>query len=759
MMSRKFIAIFFFFLLSSTVVHAERIVAVEFTGLDAVAESTALAQITSTEGSEYSGHRIQSDIKALYRSGLFGDVKVDKQRMPGGVKLIFRVTEKSVVGKLTITGNKKIKDDDITEALKIHVSDLVDPARIADTQAAIYRLYEEKGFYLTDVSTEIEPFDQENHQVELIITIHEGRSVKIKRIRFIGNQAFSDKKLKGEMRTKEKGMLSFLSGSSKLEDEKLSNDLQLLRYFYQDHGYLKIKVDDPDVTLTRDKRAIYVSIPVVEGDQYSVSSVDVAGDILTTREELISKLSQKSGETYRKSLERKDVEALTRLYGDQAYAFADVVPQITTNDGDRTAQITYFIRKGPKVKIEKIIIQGNTVTRDKVIRREMQILENSYFSQSALELSRVRLMQLGYFEEVNMSTPRGSLDNTVNIVIDVKEKNTGSFNIGGGYSTLEGIIFTGSIQKENFFGMGWSGYLQGQISQLRQDVMFSLSDRYFLDTRWYLGVTFQRYLSQLNTNFDEDRLGGTVMFGRELFDFFHARMGYNIDDLEVTNFSSLVPQYFQDNATGLTSAMVGSLTYDRRDNRISPKKGLYTSVSANWSSDYLGADNNYLKVEGDQRFYIKLPAHFVLKGRGMAGYINSLDNDVIALYDRYFLGGINTLRGYDLSTVGPDITLPATATSGDQRFIYGGDKMVLFNAELEIPIYAPQGIYAVAFFDAGNSFAETQDLDPTDLRMDYGFGLRWQAPIGPLRFEFGFPIDKRSDDSAMVFNFSIGPSF
>lgn len=736
------------------------IVAVEFQGLSSISEPVARGHIASVEGTDFSASRLNRDLKKLYQSGLFNNVMVDKLGVSGGIKLVFRVNENAVVGKLTITGNKKIKDDELTEALKVHEYEILDQAKLAETKRAILKLYEEKGYYLADVTVQIEPFDQDANQNEVIFKIRENRSVKIRRIKFIGNHAFSDRKLRKKMKTKEKGMFYFLSGSGKLQDEKLELDLQRLRFFYLDNGYLQNKVSEPGVSLTRNKKAIYITIPVSEGDKFKVSSVDVAGDILTTHEELLSKLKLKVGETYRKSREIEDLQMLETLYGDQAYAFANIIPHLDMNENTREVGVSYFIQKGPKIRISKIIIQGNKVTRDKVIRRELKFIENSYFSTSAIDLSRMRLMQLGYFEDVNISTPNSSEENKVNLVVTVKEReNTGQFSIGAGFSTLESFIFNASIQKENFFGRGWSGGVSAALSKLRQNFMLNMTDRYFLDTRWQFSFSLVKYISQLNRFFDEDRFGGTVKFGRELFDFFTVNVGYQIEDVAVSNFAPEVPAFFRANAQGLTSAINTQMSYDRRDNRLLTTKGLYSAISVDYSDKYFGATNDYLRVQVDQRIFIKLPLKSVLKGRGYFGYINSMNSKPIGLFDRFFLGGVNTLRGFDLNSVGPQIRVPGTPTGGDNVFTYGGNKSVMFNAELEVPVYAPAGFTVVGFFDSGHSFGETQDIAFEDLRMNYGFGFRWQSPFGPLRFEWGFPINRRSGESPTVFNFTIGQNF
>lgn len=738
---------------------APQITRIQFKGLASVSEQSALSRLDSAVGKPYSSKMVREDIKRLYQSGFFSDVRVDKSRYKNGVSLLFDVNEKQIIGKLTLKGNKKLDQDDLIEAISVQEMEPLDPAKVAETKVAIQKLYEEKGYYLVDIESEVVPFDEEANQNELIFHITENKPVKIRRIRFLGNKKYSDKTLRGKIKTKEKGMFSFISGSGKLEEEKLAVDQQMLRFHYMDNGYLKVKVYDPNITLSKNRKAIYVSIPVHEGEQFKVGRVDVAGDILTTKEELLDLLSLEAGEIYKKSLEIQDLQKLEEFYGDQAYAYANIIPSIEMNDDTQVADVTYFIQKGPKIRVDKIIIKGNAVTRDKVIRREMRVVENSFYSKSAIELSKMRLYQLGFFQEVNISTPRGSDENSVNLVVEVVEKSTGTFSIGAGFSTLENFIFTATVQKENFFGRGWSGGVSANISKLRQDIMVSLNDRYFMDTDWFLGVSFQRFQSQLNRDFNQNRFGGTLTLGRELFDFFNLRFGYMIDDVSVTNFSTQVPQFFQDNASGLTSATFASVIYDKRDNRVSTKKGFYSSVGVEWSNEYMGASNEYIKVRTDQRVFIPLPGKFTLKSRAMAGYVNSTSNRPVALFERYFLGGINTLRGYDLNSIGPQISIPSGATGGDTPFTYGGNKMLLFNVELEIPLYAKSGFYGVGFFDSGNSFGENQNIDIRELRSDYGFGLRWQSPFGPLRFEWGFPINKQPGEPGVVFNFSIGQSF
>lgn len=747
------------FLVSGPLGAASQITHVRFEGLVQTEEVAAKRFLSSVEGSAYSKERINRDIKALYQSGLFSDVKVKMENTAGGVSLVFYVQEKGVLKSIVFRGNKKIKDKELLNAISVRQENLLDERRIAESEQILRDLYDEKGYFLAEVASEVVPFSTESNELELIFNIQENREVKIKRISFVGNKFFSDRKLAKKMKTKVKGMFSFLSSSGKLKNEKLEQDIALLTYFYLTEGFVKVKLGEPQVSLTRDKKAIYITIPVHEGLQYKVRAVGVSGSIITTEEELLHQLHLKKGEVYNRQIQDQDAQTLTTLYGDQAYAFANVYPTIETHDETKTADVTFVIDRGRKIAIEHIIIKGNTITRDKVIRRELKVVENAPYSKSGLEKSRKNLMQLGYFADVNFSTPRGSRDDLVDLVVEVEEKPTGTFSIGAGFSSLESFIFTASVQKDNFFGRGIYGSVGANLSKLRQEFNLSVTDRYFLDTRWIVSGSIHRYDSALNRDFDQKSFGGSVSFGREVFPNFDMSVGYSIADVSVTNFSSQVPAFFQQNSSGLTSSVTSAIGYDTRDNRLTTTKGMFHQVSGSYAGNGLGGDNNFWKLQTDSRYFLKPVGKTVLKARGMFAYVNSLRSDPVPLFERYFLGGINTLRGYDLNSIGPQLRIPRSASGGDRLFTYGGNRMMLFNLEYEVPIYDAAGLRFVVFADSGQAFAESEDLDLTKLRSNYGAGLRWISPFGPLRFEWGFPIQRRSDESKTVFNFTIGQSF
>lgn len=754
-------AVFLFLFLFSPVLHAaDKIVNIDFEGLVGVSETTARKAISSIEGTSYSITQVNNDIRKLYETGLFDDVYAEKEAIGGGVKLIFFVKEKGIVKAISFRGNKKIKSKELSPVVTLRSNSTLDQKRIAESEEAIRNLYFEKGFYVVDVKTKVVPYDTTTGELELVFEIDEGLVSRIKRISFVGNKVFNDKKLAAQMRTKVKDFMSFLNGSGKYQDEKLQADLDLVSSFYLNRGYVKVKVGAPQISVTRNKESVYITIPVYEGPQYKVGQVQVSGDILTTNEELLSKLKLKSGSTYSKEKESADVQTLTEIYGEQAYAFASVYPMISTDDEALTADINYTIQRGRKIYIERIDIVGNTTTLDKVIRREIKLRENAPYKLSALKLSQRRLYQLGYFEEVNFSTPRGSDDNRVVLVVKVKEKQTGSFSVGAGFSSIESFILTASVSKDNILGTGVKADISAQLSKKRQDFSVRYVDRYFLDSKWLVSASAYRFASALNSDFDKRSFGGSLTFGREIFNFFDVNLGYTIEDNEITNFSSIVPQFYRDVSSGLTSSVTASLVYDLRNNRVTTTKGVYNLLSFEYAGSELGGDNNFWKMTAESRLFVTTPLlKSVIKARGVFRYVHSTDDDTVPLFERFFLGGVNSLRGFDFNTIGPSINIPDSETGNVRKFVYGGDRMFLFNVEYELPVYKEGGLSAVAFVDAGQSFGENEEISLADFRANWGVGFRWISPFGPLRFEWGFPFDRKEGESATVFNFMIGQSF
>ena len=729
---------------------------IEVRGNQTVEREAILATLETKVGMPFSAERIRRDLATLYRMGTFSDIRVEKEVHREGIRLIFRVTEKANIGKISFAGNKKVKEEKLRELIGFKALESPDQGSIAEAVEKIRRHYEEEGYHLAEISTEVKPMEGAETQ-ELVFHLRENRQVRIRRVNFIGNQAFSDRELVKLLKSRARGRWSWLTSSGKYDPETIKRDIAFLIYHYQNHGYLKVKVTAPQVYLSRDREWITLTFQLTEGVPYHIREVDVAGDVLTTPEEMIAGMSTKPKNLYSREKLEEDLQNFSLLYGDQGYAFALIDPVIRADDESRTADITIRIEKGKRVYLEKIAISGNTITRDKVIRRELQIKENALYNETKLRESRRRVEALGYFEEVNFATPRGSTDETIVLNITVKEKPTGTFTIGAGFSSAENFIFNAAIAKNNFFGFGVSGQASMELSSRRQLFILSAEDPYFLDSRWILGVSGFKTVNVFN-DFDRRSFGGTLTLGRRVFDYTSLRTTYQIEDVDVGDFRTAVPAAFSQNLSGLTSSGTLSLDRDTRNNRLFPSKGMFQSVSGEFAG--IGGDNKFIRVVENFRYYQPILHRSVVgKFNLTVANIKSLTNQPVPLFERFFMGGINSLRGYTLRSIGPAVQIPQTPAGGDSEFVFGGNKMLQLNFELELPIYDPAGFKAVGFVDTGQAYSEEDSITLTNLRTNYGFGMRWNSPIGPLRFEWGIPIKNQPDEDPVVFNFAIGSFF
>jgi len=736
---------------------AQKIASINVRGNTTTPLETIIPRIKSRGGEVYSRETVQGDVVALWELGAFQDIKVDKEDSPSGVVLTYIVVEKPLITKISFKGNKKLKKDDLLKDVTVTTYKPLSEKQLAESVSKMKESYAQKGFYLVRIDYEVKPLEEPN-EAELIFHVNEHESAVVRKIEFIGNHAFKDKALKNAIRTKEKTVFSWTYGGGKYKEEQLEQDVMMLTFHYLNNGYLKVKVDTPKVSISKDKRYIFITFYVDEGKQYKISSIDVKGEILTTPEELKSLLKTKSGKVYNQRSIEEDMLRLIDFYGESGYAFVNVRPDTLPDDETLTTPLVFNIEKGNRIKIERINISGNTITRDKVIRRELQVVEGDIYNTRLVNLSKQKLQQLGYFEEVNFATPRGASDDTLILNITVKEKPTGSFNVGAGFSTVENFIISASVAKENFFGYGIGGQVSAELSSKRQQFILDYRDPYFLDSQWMLNWSVYKTMYVFN-DFDRRSYGGSVSVGHRVFENSSISLGYQIENVKADDFSFIVPQFFKNNASGLTSEVIVILARDTRNNRMVPTKGMYHMVENEVSGSKLGGDNDFYRVTGNSRFYYPLFWGIVAKANAKIGYVETIGNRPIPLYERYFTGGVYSLRGFMPRSIGPKLQIPSSPTGADEEFVYGGNKLLLFNGEIEFPIYDPIGLRWVFFLDAGNAFAEQEAYSLTKLRSNWGLGLRWNSPIGPLRFEWGVPFKPQAGEDPVVFNFTIGSLF
>ncbi len=755
-------SVFFFILLAFAfppiLQAAETIHSLEVVGNVKTDSETLLKNVQSTVGSSFSKDRIHEDIKRLYQMGIFSEIQVEKENQAGGLKLLIRVREKPDVGRIVIQGAKEVSESKVRDEIVQKPFQILDENKIAESKAKIKELYAKEGMGFALITSEVEPSKTQKNEVDLVFQITENKASKIEKVTFEGNKAFSSRKLQGFLKSKPKGILSFLTGSGKYRDEMIDRDVAFLTYQYLNQGYLKAQVERPEVIPMPSGKGIELRFRIHEGQKYRVNQITVAGDVLTTSEEILSHFENLKGNYFSQKVLEEDLLGVEEMYGNQGYAFANIRPRPFPDDAKKEVDIEINIDKGQKTIIEKINITGNTVTRDKVIRRELMVKENSLYNETLLRKSKARVEALGFFESVEFATPKGSAEDRLVLNIHVKEKSTGSFSVGAGFSSVESFLFTASVSKQNFLGLGISGSLLAELSKKRQQFSLQFTDPYFLDTRWILNGEFSKILVHYD-DFDRDSIGGELDLGHHLFEHSSFSLGYRFEDVKVDSFSVIVPEFFKKDASGITSSLVANAQRDTRNNRLFATKGSFNQVSLEYAG--LGGDNDFLRVDGSSRWYIPvpLPKNSAIKANARIGYIKSLNDRPVPLFERYFTGGINSLRGFQPRTIGPSLQIPSSSTGADETFVFGGNKLLLFNLEYEFPLYDAAGFRGVIFADAGNAFGEDENFNLLKLRANYGFGLRWISPFGPLRFEWGLPFKRKPGEEKMVFNFTIGSLF
>ena len=725
-------------------------------GTSRVEPAAVINVVKTRKGDPANPERIDADVRAIYRLGLFQDVNAATEIAPGGVNLVFNVVEKPVVRDIEITGNKEISTDKIREVLTVKTSAAYNPKEVAASVKKIKKLYADDGYYLATVSPSFDKLGATEVKVRFIIK--EGDKIYIKDITFTGNKNYTWKQIKKVMETKEKWFLSWLTGAGTYKEEVLKNDVNLIADFYMNNGYANVKVGEPKVRLLDDKSGLVVTIGITEGDQFRTGVLDFKGDIPDDLPEIKSKLQLLTGDIFNRSKLRADVFTITDSFGDKGYAFANITPLTRMNTDTKTIDITFDMEKGEKIYIDRINIAGNSKTRDKVVRREMRLYEGQLTSSTGLKRSKQNLMNLGFFEEANLSTTAGSDDKKMNINVEVKEKPTGTFSFGAGYSSVDGVVGQGSVSQSNFLGLGLKANLAASIGGKSQTYNLGVTDPYFLDTRWTLGGDIYR-TERDYINYTQQVTGGDIKGGYALTDELSTFWLYKFEDQQLSNYYNIAPTAaFRLVPNSTISSLMGSISLNTTDYRPDPSKGYATSVSIEFAG--IGGSTRYIRYIGDAKYYQPLFWSLVGSVRGVLGYMQTIGKE-IPQNDLFFAGGINTVRGYQSRTISPTNFISAT---GYVDYL-GGDKEGVFNLEVTFPILKEAGLKGVVFTDAGYAWGKAANgYDQpffSRFQTSYGAGVRWNSPMGPLRLEYGIPINPRTgiDNSSGKLEFSMGSFF
>jgi outer membrane protein insertion porin family len=777
---------------------------VQFSGNRKVEDDAIRVQLLSKAGTLLDAAKLREDIRAMWKMGFFADIDVEGEvTSTGGIVLTFKVKEKPSIRKVLVAGNDGLGLDKINEVIDLELDTIVDISKVKKNRDKIADLYVQKGFYLATVDWEVKPVNEA--EVDVWFKIDEKSKVKIRDVEFIGNNSISDDELRASIATRRPDAMSFLNDSGTYNQEAFERDLLLVSAHYWDKGYANVKVGTPQLRLSRDKQYMYLSIPVDEGPVFTIGTVNFKGDLIGGPQKNLEKIHIRPGMRFARTTIAEDREALSSYYQDQGYAYANVVPLTKVDLEKRQISLTFEVSRGKRAYFERINIRGNSKTRDKVVRREMKISEGELFNNTNLEISKRRIIALGFFENVVVSTKRGSSDEFVEVNVEVTERPTGTFQIGAGFSSVENFIAQAQISQNNLFGRGQTLALQAQISSLRQLFLLRFVEPYFLDTQWTFAFDLYNQSRGFGT-FYRNASGGTLTWGYPLSQLLpqgktvrdvRAFLTYKLEDVTITTGSGGIANLGATSAPiaatsvanlfrgGVTSSLRASLSWDSRNNRLFPTEGWYHSIFAEYASKYTGSENKFIRWGGFARHYRPLWGPFVLHVNAEVGITTSTDPLGVPISERYLVGGIYNIRGFAPLSLGPKLRTqpPGDVGQGLGSLPLGGNMQVIFNSEVEFPLFKKVGISGVLFYDMGNAYnledrycsglqrknsSISIKFDPcfrfpesvtAGLRKSVGFGFRWLSPIGPLRFEWGIPLDPQSGEDPLVFEFTIGNFF
>jgi outer membrane protein insertion porin family len=724
--------------------------AIKIQGNKRVDSSTIFYYIKTEVGKPLSRPLIRKDIEQIYSLGQFTDIKVDTQPgKDGGVEVIFLVEEIPSVGEVTFVGNDTLDAADLRDVISIKRGVTFKEHLVNDTIQKLTTYYHEKAFFLVrvDVDTAI----NDNGLIDVTININEGEKVKIDKIRFTGNKAIDSDDLQDVMETEEKWMFSFIDDSGIYKKDVLKVDVLRLEAFYQDNGYIRVRVHEPQIEVNAEDKEIYIDIKIEEGLQYKFGNITVQEVEEFSGKNLLAGLKSKPGAVYNISLLREDLLSITENFSEKGFAYADVNPQASINDQTRTVDLDIQINPGRKVFVGKVNVIGNTRTRDNVVRREFRFKEGELFNSKKLKRSKQRINNLGFFESVKIDTHRGDSPELIDIDTTVTEKPTGSISFGAGFSSVEKVIFNASISQDNIFGTGRLVNVSANLSAIRANFNIQLTEPRVFDSDVSAGVSIFNTRSNF-FSFRSTSRGAGLNLGKNLSETDWGGVFYRFSKVKISDVVN--PTTLLKNETRDTSRIGTTFIRDSRDNFINPTQGWRHVVRLEFAGSFLGGSDFY-KTAYEITYYRKLIGKLVGAAHGAIKYAAGYGGEDLPAFERYFMGGASSLRGFTIQQVGPLDSLGQPL---------GGEQSLLFNFELQYPL--SDGFRVFAFYDRGNVYGSGFNTSTTDtsinlskMRQSVGGGIRFFSPFGPIGLAYGFKLDKRTGESAGEFHFSAGNAF
>ena len=731
-------------------------------GLQRTEAGTVFTYLPVKVGETMNDDLASQAIKSLYNTGFFKDVRIEAE----GDVLVVTVQERSSIAQIDFSGNKSFPTDKMKEGLKqigIAEGQIFDKSQLDRAEQEVKRQYLSQGKYGATVKAVVSPL--ERNRVAVRFDIEEGAVSKIRSINIVGNQAFSMDDLRAEFLLTTPNWMSWWNKDDQYSKQKLNADLEALRSFYLNRGYLEFNIDSTQVSITPDKKDIYITVNVTEGEKYTISEVKLAGDAIVPDAEIQQLITVKKGDTFSREKITESSKAISDRLSNDGYAFSNVNPVPEVNKEQHTAAFTFFVDPGKRVYVRRINIAGNTRTRDEVLRREVRQLESAWYASDKINRSKERLVRTDFFSDVNVETPAvpGTTDQ-VDLNISVTEKSTGSVQFGAGLSSSEGVVFGITVNQNNFLGTG--NRVSAQVNTGKVNTTYSLSytDPYFTPDGVSRG--FDVYRRDVNTSslsvatYNTSSYGGGVRFGIPL----NERDGINFGlaaDFTKIDLTSESPQQYVDfcgTASGCTSNSIvasGGWTHDTRDSIMFTNNGVLQKLSAEVSLPVL--DLNYYKLDYKQAWFKNVYKDYTFMLNGEIGYADSYGNKNYPFFKNYFLGGVNSVRGYDNGSLGPK-----GVDSSGSDFSLGGTKRLLGNAELFLPVPGlkdSKQFRLSAFIDGGNVWGSDSSYNLSDLRYSTGLGISWLSPFGPLKLIYAKPLNSESTDNTQSIQFQLGSQF
>jgi len=742
-------------------------------GAERIEPETIRSYLLIQPGDAWDDELVDKSLKALFATGLFADVNLSR----AGNTLVVKVVENPIINRIAFEGNSKISEKDLTAEIQLRPRVVYTRARVQNDVTRILDLYRRHGRFGATVEPKVIQLSE--NRVDLVFEINEGEFTGVRGINFVGNHQYSDSKLRGIIQTKESRWYRFLSTDDTYDPDRLTYDRELLRRFYLTEGYADFRVVSAVAELTPDRNGFIITFTLDEGDRYRFGKVDVNIKLKDVpAEEILPLLKIHTGDWYDAEAVEKSISALTDALGNRGYAFVEIKPNITRNREDHTVDITFDVQEGPQVYVERIDIVGNVRTLDKVIRRELQLVEGDAFNTTKMQRSQQRIKNLGFFKKVEVTNNPGSAPDKTVVTAEVEEQSTGELSLGIGFSTTDGPLADVNIRERNFLGRGQDLRIGTVVSLRSQQVDLSFTEPYFLDRNIAAGFDIfeiktsptANFFSGITPPYQQFSYGGALRAGYQITDNLRQTLKYtarsdNITDLQPNTSLFIVLESGQHT----TSELGQVLLYDRRDDRLEPSSGYYASIGNDFAGVGFGVD--YVRNKVSAGYYYSVFPEWVLSLTGEAGYIFGWNGQQVLLQDRFFVGGDN-LRGFQSAGIGP-----RDSVSGDAL---GGQKYYLGSVTLGVPLGLPKefGISGRVFTDFGTLYhieptqivltpaqlAETGGQQPMveqspAIRVSAGVGVSWKSPVGPIRLDVAYPIRKEGFDKTQFFRISFGTRF